>query len=112
MKIERRKKSGVVILDLKGKILTGDAITEIRVTINNLVKENETKVVLNFTNVPYLDSTGLGEIVRSFTSIKKIDGMVKILNLSSRVKDLMTITKLITVFECFEDEEKAINSFG
>lgn len=112
MKIERRKKSGVVILDLKGKILTGDAITEIRVTINNLVKENETKVVLNFTNVPYLDSTGLGEIVRSFTSIKKIDGLVKILNLSSRVKDLMTITKLITVFECFEDEEKAINSFG
>lgn len=112
MKIEKRKKSGVVILDLKGKILTGDAITEIRVTINNLVKENETKVVLNFTDVPYLDSTGLGEIVRSFTSIKKIDGLVKILNLSSRVKDLMTITKLITVFECFEDEEKAINSFG
>lgn len=112
MKIERRKKSGVVILDLQGKILTGDAITEIRVAINNLVKENETKVVLNFADVPYLDSTGLGEIVRSFTSIKKIDGLVKILNLTSRVKDLMTITKLITVFECFEDEEKAINSFG
>jgi anti-sigma B factor antagonist len=112
MKIERRKKSGVVILDLKGKILTGDAITEIRATINNLVKENETKVVFNFADVPYLDSTGLGEIVRSFTSIKKIDGTVKILNLTSRVKDLMTITKLITVFECFEDEEKAINSFG
>ncbi len=112
MKIERRKKSGVVILDLQGKILTGDAITEIRVAINNLVKENETKVVLNFSDVPYLDSTGLGEIVRSFTSIKKIDGTVKILNLTSRVKDLMTITKLITVFECFEDEEKAINSFG
>ncbi len=112
MKIERRKKNGVVILDLQGKILTGDAITGIRVAINNLVKENETKVVLNFADVPYLDSTGLGEIVRSFTSIKKIDGLVKILNLTSRVKDLMTITKLITVFECFEDEEKAINSFG
>jgi anti-sigma B factor antagonist len=112
MKIERRKKNGVVILDLQGKILTGDAITVIRVAINNLVKENETKVVLNFADVPYLDSTGLGEIVRSFTSIKKIDGLVKILNLTSRVKDLMTITKLITVFECFEDEEKAINSFG
>lgn len=112
MKIERRKKSGVVILDLQGKILTGDSITGIRVAINNLVKENETKVVLNFADVPYLDSTGLGEIVRSFTSIKKIDGLVKILNLTSRVKDLMTITKLITVFECFEDEEKAINSFG
>jgi anti-sigma B factor antagonist len=112
MKIERRKKNGVVILDLKGKILTGDAITEIRVAINNLVKENETKVVLNLADVPYLDSTGLGEIVRSFTSIRKINGMVKILNLTNRVKDLMTITKLITVFEAFEDEDQAVASFG
>jgi anti-sigma B factor antagonist len=112
MKIERRKQNGVVILDLKGKILTGDAITEIRVTINNLVKENETKVILNLADVPYLDSTGLGEIVRSFTSIKKIGGTIKILNLTHRVKDLMTITKLITVFEAFEDEDQAIASFG
>ncbi len=112
MKIEKRKKNGVMILDLKGKILIGDAISELRTAINNLVDENETKVLLNFQEVPYLDSTGLGEVVRSYTSIKKINGMVKIVNLASKVKDLMTITKLITVFEAFEDEDQAIASFN
>lgn len=112
MKIEKRKKNGVVILDLKGKILVGDAISELRVAVNNLVDDNETKVLLNFQNVPYLDSTGLGEVVRAYTSIKRIKGTVKIINLTSKVRDLMSITKLITVFETFEDEDQAIASFG
>ncbi len=111
MKIEKRTKNGVVILDLKGKILIGDDITVLRESINNLVKENETKVLINFEQVPYLDSTGLGEIVRTYTSIKKNSGEVKILNLGVKVKDLMTITKLITVFETFDEEDRAIKSF-
>ena len=111
MKIEKRKKGDVLILDLKGKILIGDGIDVLREAINAAVKEKETKVLLNFTEVPYLDSTGLGEVVRSYTSIKKEGGAIKIVNLTNKVKDLLSVTKLLTVFDTFEDEEKAVNSF-
>lgn len=111
MKIEKRKKGNVVILDLKGKILIGDGIDDLRESINNINKENETRVLLNFAEVPYLDSTGLGEVVRSYTSIKKAGGIIKIVNLTNKVKDLLSVTKLLTVFDTFEDEDKAIASF-
>ncbi|MCI0471794.1 MAG: STAS domain-containing protein [Candidatus Aminicenantes bacterium] len=111
MKIEKRQEKDVTILDLKGKILIGDGIDELRAAINNAIKAKETKLLLNFKDVPYLDSTGLGEVVRSYTSIKKEGGAVKILNLTQKVKDLLSVTKLITVFETFEDEKKAISSF-
>lgn len=111
MKIEKRKKGDVTILDLKGKILIGDGIDELRGAINSSIKEKETKLLLNFKNVPYLDSTGLGEVVRSYTSVKKEGGMVKIVNLTQKVRDLLSVTKLITVFETFEDEDKAVASF-
>lgn len=111
MKIEKRTKNGVVILDLKGKILIGDDIAVLRNSINELVKEKKLKVLINFEQVPYLDSTGLGEIVRTYTTLKKNGGEAKIINLGAKVKDLMTITKLITVFETFDDEDRAIDSF-
>ena len=111
MKIEKRKKSNVLILDLKGKILFGDGIEELRTAINNAIKENEKNLLLNFAEVPYLDSTGLGEVVRSYTTVKKEGGTVKIVNLTNKVKDLLTVTKLITVFEAFENEDDAIKSF-
>ena len=111
MKIEKRKKGDVVILDLKGKILIGEGIDTLRDSINETVSEQETKVLLNFAEVPYLDSTGLGEVVRSYTSIKKAGGVVKIVNLTNKVRDLLSVTKLITVFDTFENEDKAIDSF-
>lgn len=111
MKIEKRKKGDVVILDLKGKILIGEGIDVLRDSINETVSEQETKVLLNFAEVPYLDSTGLGEVVRSYTSIKKAGGVVKIVNLTNKVRDLLSVTKLITVFDTFENEDKAIDSF-
>lgn len=111
MKIEKRKKDGVLILDLKGKILIGDGIDELRDAINSANEEKETRVLLNFADVPYLDSTGLGEVVRSYTSIKKEGGTVKIVNLTNKVKDLLSVTKLLTVFDTFEDEDKATASF-
>lgn len=111
MKIEKRKKGDVLILDLKGKILIGDGIDELRDAINNAIQEKETKLLLNFAEVPYLDSTGLGEVVRSYTSIKKEGGCVKIVNLTNKVKDLLSVTKLLTVFDTFEEEDKAIASF-
>jgi anti-sigma B factor antagonist len=111
MKIEKRRKSDVTILDLKGKILIGEGIDELRRVINDSIKANEKNLILNFDQVPYLDSTGLGEVVRSYTSVKKEGGMVKIINLTQKVHDLLSVTKLITVFETFENEEEAVNSF-
>jgi len=111
MKIEKRKKGNVTILDLKGKILFGDGIEELRTSINNVIKDNEKNLLLNFSEVPYLDSTGLGEVVRSYTTIKNQGGQVKIIKLSHKVKDLLTVTKLITVFESFENEDEAVQSF-
>jgi len=111
MKIEKRKKGSVTILDLKGKILVGDGIDELRKSINESIEQKETNLILNFQNVPYLDSTGLGEVVRSYTSLKKEGGAVKIVNLTNKVRDLLSVTKLITVFETFEDEDKAVESF-
>ena len=80
-------------------------------SINAAIKENEKQLVLNFAEVPYLDSTGLGEVVRSYTTLKKEGGTVKIANLTNKVKDLMMVTKLITVFETFENENEAVKSF-
>jgi anti-sigma B factor antagonist len=111
MKIERRKVGNVTILDLKGKILFGDGIDELRQSINGAIKDGEKQMVLNFAEVPYLDSTGLGEVVRSYTTLKKEGGTVKIANLTNKVKDLMMVTKLITVFETFENENEAVKSF-
>lgn len=111
MKIEKRKVGNVSILDLKGKILFGDGIDELRQSINGAIKEGEKHLVLNFAEVPYLDSTGLGEVVRSYTTLKKEGGTVKIANLTNKVKDLMMVTKLITVFETFENENEAVKSF-
>jgi anti-sigma B factor antagonist len=111
MKIEKRKKGNVAILDLKGKILFGDGIDELRQSINTIIKDNEKQLILNFADVPYLDSTGLGEVVRSYTTLKKVNGTVKIANLSNKVKDLLMVTKLITVFETFESEDDAVKSF-
>lgn len=111
MKIGKRKKDDVLILDLKGKILIGEGIEDLREVINAAVKEKETKILLNFADVPYLDSTGLGEVVRSYTTAKKEGGVVKIINLTNKVRDLLSVTKLITVFETFEEEDKAIASF-
>lgn len=111
MKITKRKKGDVLIFDLHGKILIGEGIEELRESVNGAIKEKETKLLLNFEGVPYLDSTGLGEVVRTYTSFKKEGGLVKIVNLTNKVKDLLSVTKLITVFESFEDEDVAINSF-
>ncbi len=111
MKIEKRKNGDVTVLDIKGKILIGDGVAELREAINESVDNKENKLLLNFENVPYLDSTGLGEVVRSYTSVKNRGGVVKIVNLTNKVKDLLSVTKLITVFETFEDESKAVESF-
>jgi anti-sigma B factor antagonist len=77
-----------------------------------LIERNDNKLVLNLANVPYMDSGGLGEVVRSYTTVKRAGGDLKLLNATKRISDLLTITKLITVFEIHEDEAAAVASFA
>ena len=112
MKIEERAVGGVTILDLQGKMLIGEGDELLREKINTLVENGTTKIVLNLGDVPYVDSAGLGEIVRCYTTVSRKDGKLKLLNLTKRIHDLLSITKLLTVFETYESEEEVVKSFG
>ena len=111
MTITERKSGDVTILDVEGKILLGEGDVQLKRKIDELIERKETKLLLNLANVPYMDSGGLGEIVRSYTTVKRANGELKLLNATKRISDLLTITKLITVFEIFEDEGEAVKSF-
>lgn len=112
MTITERKSGDVTILDVEGKILLGEGDVQLKRKIDELVERKETKLLLNLANVPYMDSGGLGEIVRSYTTVKRADGELKLLNATKRISDLLTITKLITVFEIFEEEAEAVKSYA
>jgi anti-sigma B factor antagonist len=111
MKIEERAVSGVTILDLQGKMLIGEGDELLREKINQLVENGTGKILLNLADVPYVDSAGLGEIVRCYTTVSRKNGKLKLLNLTKRIHDLLSITKLLTVFETYESEDDAIKSF-
>ena len=112
MQIDERVVSGVTILDLKGKMTLGEGDEQLRDKINSLVQQGHLKIVLNLEGVPYLDSAGLGEIVRTYTTVSRQGGSLKLLNLTKRITDLLSITKLLTVFETFESENEAVRSFS
>jgi len=112
MKIEERAVEGVTILDLQGKMLIGEGDELLREKINSLVENGTEKIVLNLAEVPYVDSAGLGEIVRCYTTVSRKNGELKLLNLTKRIHDLLSITKLLTVFDTYEDEAQAVKSFG
>ena len=111
MKITERKNGDVTVLDIEGKILLGEGNVQLKRKIEELVERNEIKVVLNLEQVPYMDSGGLGEIVRSYTTATRAGGNLKLVNATKRISDLLTITKLITVFEIFDNETAAVASF-
>ena len=112
MQIDERKVGDVTILDLKGKMTLGDGDELLRTKINGLIQAGAKKLVLNLGEVPYIDSAGLGEVVRSYTTVKKHEGMLKLLSLTKRIKDLLAITKLLTVFDTYDTEVDAVMSFG
>ncbi len=112
MNITERKSGNVTILDVEGKILLGEGDVQLKRKIDELIERKETKLLLNLANVPYMDSGGLGEIVRSYTTVKRAGGELKLLNATKRISDLLTITKLITVFEIFDNEADAVKSFA
>ena len=111
MQIEERKVGDVVVLDLKGKITLGEGDELLKDKINSLVNQGYTKLLLNLEGVPYIDSAGLGEIVRTYTTVSRQGGNLKLVNLTKRITDLLSITKLLTVFETFDSEPEALKSF-
>ncbi|MEZ5294215.1 MAG: STAS domain-containing protein [Vicinamibacterales bacterium] len=112
MEIAERKVSDVTILDLTGKMTLGEGDELLRQTVNNLLAGGNKKIVLNLEGVPYIDSAGLGEVVRTHMTVSKQGGKLKLLNLTKRIEDLLSITKLLTVFDSYESEADAIKSFA
>jgi len=112
MQIEERSAGDVMVLDLKGKMTLGEGDELLKDKINSLVHQGRRKIVLNLEQVPYIDSAGLGEIVRTYTTISREGGSMKLLNLTKRITDLLSITKLLTVFETYDNEADAVRSFS
>lgn len=111
MQIQEKMVGEVTILDLNGKMTLGEGAERLKERIDALVQAGKKKIVLNLEGVPYIDSAGLGELVRTYTTVSRQGGSLKLLNLTKRIQDLLAITKLLTVFETFESEADAVRSF-
>ena len=111
LKLNVRTVGSVRIIDCSGRIVFGDEATQLRETVKKELAENN-KLVLNLGNVSYIDSGGIGTLVSLFTTARNAGGDIKLVHLTKRVGDLLQITKLITVFESYEDEQKAVEAFS
>jgi len=112
MHIEERTIGDVVVLDVKGRVQLGEGDELLRDKVNSLLNQGRKKIVLNLAQVPYIDSAGLGEVVRTFTTVSRQGGQLKLLNLTKRITDLLAITKLLTVFDTYDSEQEAVQSFS
>jgi len=111
MQIDERQVDGITVLDLKGKVTLNEGDEVLKDKINSLLMQEKKKILLNLADVPYIDSAGLGEIVRTYTTVSRQGGQLKLVNLTKRITDLLMITKLLTVFETFESEPDALKSY-
>jgi anti-sigma B factor antagonist len=109
--ISERQVGDVTVLDMDGKITIGEGSVALRTAIRRLLEESKKKILLNLARVGYIDSSGIGELVSSYTAIGKENGQLKLLNLTQKLQDLLTITKLLTVFDVYESEDEALASF-
>ena len=111
MTIETREVSHVTIVDIDGRIILGDETGQLRDTVRRLIAEGKKKIVLNLAKVDYIDSSGMGELVSSFTTVRNSGGELKLLSLTKKVRDVVQVTKLYTVFDIKDDEFTAVKSF-
>lgn len=111
IKIEERVAGDVTILNIVGRLTIDEAAQHLKKDIEGLISRDRLHVVLNLAQVPYIDSGGLGQLVASYGSVKKAGGAMKLLNVNSRNHDLLSITRLVTVFETFDSEAEAVRSF-
>ena len=111
LKSNSRQVDGIVIVDMSGRITLGEGSVVLRDTVKDLVSKGRKKILLNLGDVTYIDSSGIGELVSAFTTVRKEGGELKLLNLTKKVHDLLQITKLYTVFDVKDDEAAAISSY-
>ncbi len=111
LSFNERQAGDVTILDMSGKITIGEGSVTLRSAIRRLLEEGKKKILLNLAGVGYVDSSGIGELVSSFTAINKEGGQLKLLNLTQKIRDLLAITKLLTVFDSYDEEETALKSY-
>ena len=112
VKLSTREVGNVTVIDVAGRITLGEGSSALRETLRDLIAKNQNKILLNLADVSYIDSSGIGELVSGYTTVTNTGGSLKLLNLNKRVKDLLQITKLYTVFEVHEDEAAAIRSYA
>src|SRR3989442_3579403 len=112
VKLTTRQVGDVTVIDVAGRITLGEGSSALRDTLRDLVKDNHKNILLNLKEVTYIDSSGIGELVSAYTSITNQGGRLKLLGLTHRVKDLLQITKLYTVFDVHDDEAHAVRSFA
>ena len=112
MTASTRLVGGVTIVDLSGRIVLGEGSAGLRDMVHNLIKDGNRKILLNLRDIDYVDSSGLGELVNAFTSMRSQGGELKLLNLTKRVRSLLQITKLLTVFDIADDEATSVKSFS
>jgi len=111
VKLSTRQVGDVSVVDVAGRITLGEGSSALRESLRDMVGKNHKKILLNLGDVSYIDSSGIGELVSGFTTVTNSGGQLKLLNLNKRVKDLLQITKLYTVFDVHDDEAGAIRSF-
>ena len=112
MKIETRTIGDIRILDCSGKITLGEGTMAVRNTVRDILKNNGRKIILNLADVNYIDSSGIGELVSTYTTVTNNGGQLVLLNLTKKIHELLAITKLLTVFQVFENEQAALASLG
>src|SRR5688572_25532482 len=112
LSVNTRKIQGIVIVDMSGKLSAGEPVLLLRNTVRRFIEDGSRKFVLNLGAVSYIDSAGLGELIATYTSLRNRNGDVKLLNLTKTAKDLLQMTKLLTVFDTFEDESNAIQALA
>jgi anti-sigma B factor antagonist len=112
MKVAIRQVDGITILDLSGRITLGEGSITLRDSVRDVLAKGSKKILLNLGQITYNDSSGIGELVSAFTSVKNAGGELKLLNLTQKVHDLLQITKLYTVFDIWDNEASAITAFA
>lgn len=112
LNIKQRQAGDVMILDLDGEVRIGDSATALRGAIRELVAGSNKKILLNLAGVRYIDSSGIGELIASYTTVGRTGGQLKLLSLTDKVQDLLVITKLLTVFDVYDTEAEALSSFN
>ncbi|MEP6819866.1 MAG: STAS domain-containing protein [bacterium] len=109
--VKQRQAGDVTILDLNGSVRMGDGAVSLRNSIRGLIDQGNKKILLNLSGVKHIDSSGIGELIANYTTLSRDGGQLKLLKLTDKIRDLLVITKLLTVFDSYDDEAEALNSF-